>query len=255
MTQQRNTPPVPEAACTHPANDLIEAVAFGFATDDERALVMEHIATCDICAAALDDARFAASVLPLAIDDADVPVPESVWAGIESRIAPEAVPIQHQALASPAASAPAPRAPFRVHWAVAALLAVLTLAAGLLLGRTVFESGDPTPGSTVAEVTVTNPDIAASGTVEYVEDQGVLVLRMSDMPPAPQGYVYQVWVIAGDTPVSAGTMDTQSSSFATAADPTRYQTLAVTLEEGPIGSDQPTSDPIIVADLTPLGGD
>lgn len=255
MTQQRNASPVQDPACTHPANDLIEAVAFGFATDDERALVMEHIATCDICAAALDDARFAAGALPLAVEDVGIDLPESLWAGIETRIAAHVPPAAKQVVSSPVRLAPVVHSPYRVHWAAAALLALLTLAAGILLGRSIFESGSDSPDHTVAQVTVTDPDLAASGTVEYMKDQGVVVLHMQDMPPAPQGYVYQVWVIDGDTPVSAGTMDPSSTSFATAADPARFQTLAVTLEEGPLGSDQPTTDPIVVADLTPLGGD
>ena len=165
------------------------------------------------------------------------------------------VPEQEQALSSPVRRAPITHSPYKVHWAVAALLALLTLAAGILLGRSIFQSATDTPDQEIAQVTVTDPNLTASGTVEYVKDQGVVMLHMQDMPPAPQGYVYQVWVIDGDTPVSVGTFDTQSSSFATAADPTRYTTLAVTLEEGPIGSDQPTTDPIIVADLTPFGGD
>lgn len=255
MTQQRNASPVQDFACTHPANDLIEAVAFGFATDEERALVMEHIATCDICAEAWDDARFAAGALPLVLDETDPALPDSIWAGIEARITHEAVPEQLHAVGSSVRQAPITRIPYRVHWAVAALLALLTLAAGILLGRSIFESGSDTSDQTVAQVTITDPNLTASGTVEYVKDQGVVVLHMQDMPPAPQGYVYQVWVIDGDTPVSAGTMDPSSSSFATTADPTEFQTLAVTLEEGPFGNEQPTTDPIVVADLTPFSGD
>ncbi len=254
MTQQRNTSPVQDSTCTHPANDLIEAVAFGFATDDEHAMVMAHVATCDICATALDDARFAAGVLPLAVDDAGIDLPEHVWAGIEARITPQAAPTP-QAISSPTRGAPVARSPFRVHWAVAAVLALLTLAAGILLGSMLFETDDDASNGSVAQVKVTDPNLTASGTVEYVEGQGVVVLRMEDMPPPPQGYVYQVWVIDGETPVSAGTMDPNTSSFATSADPDRYQTLAVTLEEGPVGSGQPTTDPIIVADLTPFRGD
>jgi anti-sigma-K factor RskA len=243
--------------CTHSANDLIESVAFGFATNEERRVVLNHVDDCGICAAALDDARFAAMVMPLSVSEADIDLPASIWAGIESRIsaeAPAVTPEQPRAISSPTRVAPVSRPPFRVHWAVAAVLALLTLAAGVLLGSTLFETDD-TSDQTVAQVTVTDPNLTASGTVEYVEDQGVVVLRMQDMPPAPQGYVYQVWVIDGDTPVSAGTMDPGSSSFATTADPTEFQTLAVTLEEGPFGNEQPTTDPIVVADLTPLGGD
>jgi anti-sigma-K factor RskA len=255
MTQQNGSTLLPETTCTHPANDLIEPVAFGFATHEERRVVLNHVATCDICTSALRNAQFAAVVLPLSVSETDVELPDSVWAGIESRLGLESQAPRVQAIPPPTPISRARTAPFQVHWAVAAVLALLTLAGGILLGRTMFETDSDTPDQTVAQVTVTDPNLTASGTVEYVEEQGVVVLRMQDMPPAPQGYVYQVWVIDGDTPVSAGTMDPNTSGFATAADPGRYQTLAVTLEEGPVGSGQPTTDPIIVADLTPFGGD
>lgn len=250
MTQHANATPNP---CTHPASKLLEAVAFGFATEEERAEVMAHIATCPECAAALEHAKFAADVLPLSVDETSVELPDRIWAGIEQRIAAESEP---QIASAPVSLAsPQPPAPYRVHWAVAALLAVLTLAAGMLLGRTVFEQERDEPTPAVVEATVTNPEIQAHGTVEYLPEQGVLLLQMEDMAPAPEGQVYQVWVIDGDTPVSAGILDPTAPAFATTADPSRFQTLAVTLEQGPTGTDQPTTDPIVVVDLTTLPGD
>ncbi len=257
MTHSTNNLTMPETECTHIANDLIEAVAFGFASDEERQLVLEHAATCAVCDAALQAASFAADVLPMTAPDIDLP--DSVWAGIEARIADTAVPVAEQAnispLRSPASQPSASPSPWRLHWAVAAVLALLTLAGGIMLGRTVFDTESDAPAQTIAQVTVTDPSVGASGTVEYIADSGVLKLHMDDMPAAPEGFVYQVWVIDGETPVPVGVLDPQSSEFATVSDPNRFQTLAITLEEGPLGNDLPTTDPIVVADLTQLQGD
>lgn len=255
MTHQFSNAAVSDPNCTHPANDLIEAIAFGFATEEERQILGAHVGSCEICAAALMNARFAAEVLPISVPDADVQMPDRIWAGIEARIAETAPAMAPQAISSPSVPAMSSRpGPMRVHWAVAAVLALLTLAGGVLLGRAVFDT-ESQPEQNVAQVTVTDPDIAATGTVRYDADDGVLVLHMEDMPAAPEGFVYQVWVIDGETPVPVGIIDAESANFATASDPARFQTLAVTLEEGPLGNDLPTTDPIVVADLTSLGGD
>ena len=235
--------------CTHPANDLIEAVAFGFATDEERALVLKHVAECEECAEALRQARFAAEVLPLAAPEPDIDRHEAIWSAIEADIATEVVPVPETAIASPVST---PRPPIRLHWAIAAVLALLTLVGGVLIGRAIFEE-DVDSGLRVAQVEITDPEISATGTVQYDPDEGVLVLRMNDMPAAPEGYVYQVWVIDGETPTPVGTLD--SAEFATARDPNQFQTLAITLEDGPVGNELPTTDPIVVADLTQLNDD
>lgn len=235
------------STCNHLANDLIEAVAFGFATEAEVQLVTEHVASCEICAQALNDARFAAQALPLSVDEKDTP--DSLWAGIEQRIESRETPPETM-LASP--NQRQETSPFKMHWAVAALLAVITLAGGILLGRTVFESDSgPDPAPAVA-VSITDPDVSASGSVQYLADQGVFVLDLQDLPPTPEGFVYQVWMIEGETPVSMGLFNPQSNRFAAAGNPADFDLLAITVEEGPIGSDQPTSDPLVVADLEPL---
>lgn len=241
----------PDMTCTHPANDYIEAVAFGFASPEEERIVLEHIATCDVCSQALSDARFAAQALPLSLEEKDLP--ESVWQGIEQRIAAPRSS-ETSPLASPMTSSP-PREASRIHWSIAAILALITLAAGILLGRTVFESEPETPEAPVAEVSITDPEIDASGSVHYFADQGVILLDMENLPPPPEGHVYQVWMIEGETPIPMGVIDLQSMQFAAIGDPAQFDLLAVTVEEGPRGSDQPTTDPLVIADLTPLHGD
>ncbi|MFN8058425.1 MAG: anti-sigma factor [Vicinamibacterales bacterium] len=62
-----------------------------------------------------------------------------------------------------------------------------------------------------------------------------LVFAASQLPALPQGKVYQLWVLAGTTPISAGllTPDTQGQAvvyFETPADLPRLTAMAVTLE-------------------------
>lgn len=245
MSTNHMHPTNSDTTCQHPASELIEAVAFGFATDEEITEVQNHVAECPECAAALEDARFAAQALPLSVPERDVP--ESVWSGIEARIQP-------QAPASTVASSPvSTRSQFRIPWAIAAVLALITLAGGIFLGRTVFESDSSSPQQ--VDVAFVDPNSASTGSVRYISDEGVILLDMENLPPAPEGQVYQIWMIEGETPVSMGVMNPASTSFATSGNPAEYDVLAITLEPGPTGSQQPTSEPIAIAELAPLLGD
>lgn len=236
--------------CNHPANHLIEAVAFGFASDSDVKLVNDHVEACEICTQALSEAQFAVGALPLSVDEMDVP--ESVWAGIEQRIQVDEPPAPDTVLVSPASRSRA--TPFNTAWAVAALLAVISLAAGILLGRTVFDPGPEPAIAPMVDVSITDPEISATGSVHYFADQGVILLDLENLPPAPEGQVYQVWMIEGDTPISVGILPA-TNRFAAAGDPANFDLLAITVEEGPIGSGQPTTDPLAVADLEPLRDD
>jgi anti-sigma-K factor RskA len=81
--------------------------------------------------------------------------------------------------------------------------------------------------------------------------RGVLLLA-SNLPPAPQGKIYEMWVIpAGGKPVPAGLFQTQSNGTSVylrkgAVDVAATAAVAVTLEASG-GAPQPTSNPIIVA--------
>lgn len=251
MNQNHSNHTNMDTTCNHPANHLIEAVAFGFASAEEIQLVTEHVAKCESCAQELQNALFAAQALPLSVEEMDTP--DSLWAGIEQRLGVDEEPAE-SSLASPEFPATYPR-PSRLYWAAAAVLAVLTLAVGILLGRTVFESDSEPESLPEVAVSITDPEIDASGSVHYLADQGVIVLDMENLPPTPEGFVYQVWMIEGDTPISMGLFNPQSSRFAAAGNPADFDLLAITVEEGPIGSNLPTSDPLVVADLEPLRGD
>jgi anti-sigma-K factor RskA len=91
------------------------------------------------------------------------------------------------------------------------------------------------------------------GKVFLNPDRGVLLLA-SNLPPAPEGRIYEMWVIpAGGKPVPAGLFQTESNGSAVhlqkgAVDVSSIGAIAVTLEAAG-GAAQPTSQPIIVAPI------
>ena len=79
-------------------------------------------------------------------------------------------------------------------------------------------------------------------------DKAVLVA--TELPPAPEGEVYETWVIRDGVPQPAGLFEPRDGDAASTVEGSvdGAQAVAVTLEpEG--GSPMPTSDPILVAPL------
>lgn len=133
----------------------------------------------------------------------------------------------------------------------AAIMAVLALIGGIWLGRVAFVSNEEAAPRVVA-VEVEDEELELSGRVEYFEDRELYLLTINTMPPAADGQVYAVWVQTGDIVVCAGILNSDSKEFAYAAYSGRYESLFVTEESGPYCGEQPTSDPLITADLTEL---
>ena len=77
-----------------------------------------------------------------------------------------------------------------------------------------------------------------------------IILVADNLPPVPEGQTCQIWVIKGDVPESSGLF--QPGGEETAAPITnpikKGDTIAVTVEPAG-GSEQPTSDPVLSAEL------
>lgn len=136
-----------------------------------------------------------------------------------------------------------------IPWKIAVVLCVLALVGGVWLGRVAFVSSEE-DSPHIANIEVLDDEYEVGGQVQYLEDREIYILSIWTLPPAPSGSVYQVWMQNGDVTVPAGVMNPNSSRFAYASYDGRYETLFVTVESGPFGVEEPTSEPIIEVDLT-----
>lgn len=137
----------------------------------------------------------------------------------------------------------------RIRWrtaglaAAAALVVAVTFGAGLALR--------PAPQPSTAEQVFTASDVrtvsgaipsGGSATVVYSREKNTAVLVMNNVNPPASGTVYQMWLLGGPKPRSAGTMDRQAvgpSTTGVVRDLGHAEALAFTIEPGS-GSEQPT---------------
>ena len=79
---------------------------------------------------------------------------------------------------------------------------------------------------------------------------GQAVLMAEDLPPAPEGQVYETWLLHGSVPEPAGTFHSQDGEAATLIEGSLEgaDAVAVTLEPSG-GSSMPTSEPLLTASL------
>lgn len=133
-------------------------------------------------------------------------------------------------------------------WAAAAVVAIAMVAVLALA------AGDRPGALHTYPVAVTDAtDAAISGEVRVREGTEQATLALSGLLDLPNGQVYQVWLISGDDPPVPNVTFTPDAdgqaSVLIRGDLPDSQVLAITLEpQG--GSPAPTTDPIIVSDLT-----
>ncbi len=238
--------------------DLLGAFALGAVNDEEAAAVRAYLARNAEAREELAELMAGVDALALTAEPMEPP------ASLRGRIA-EAVR-EDAAIVPPAppivpyrAPAQAPPTPIRrtapvwslaTPWAAAAA-ALLLIAAGLLFWN--MQLRDQLTATPLAEVIALAPTDAApdaSGEVRYLPGERLLYLDVRDLPPLPEGHVYEVWLIGGDEPpVPAGTFDQSTDQHAIVADRDRFDTLAITAEPGPLGTEAPTGEIVATAAL------
>lgn len=126
-------------------------------------------------------------------------------------------------------------------WATAAA-ALLVISLGLLYWNMQLrnETSATIPVETLA-LAPTGMAPEASGAVHYMPQQSVIMLDVKDLPPLPEGYVYEVWLIGEGDPVPAGVFGESTAQHAVVADRSQFTTLAITMEPGPMGTEAPTT--------------
>jgi anti-sigma-K factor RskA len=247
--------------------DLLGAFALGAVDAEEAATVRAHLATCAECQAEMAELWLAVDSLPDMIEPME-PSPalrDRIAAAIMAESASPA-PAPPAPLASPApdpvpAIAPAPPVPEPIRrpasfwskvtpWAAAATI-LLLLSVGLLVWNLRLQEQIAT--APVAETIALAPtDLApdARGEVTYLPQDDLFMLEVRDLPPLEPDQVYEVWLIGEDgVPAPAGVFDQPTDQHAIVADRDRYDTLAITAEPGPMGTEAPTGEIVATASL------
>ena len=226
--------------------DLLGAYALGGVSDDERRAIEDHLEHCDLCRAELDHLMLAVRAYPLAVSEREPP-PDlrnriRALALTEAEIDQPVRPASHGLRRFSVSSA---------RWALPLAAVLLSALIGMGIWNVWLQQrlDRDTPESIGLERS--DPSDTWSGQLTYLADEQVAVLQFRDMPTLPSGQVYQIWLIAGETPVPAGIFTGPDARQAVAADIRAFQAIAITVESGPLGSPAPTTEPISVTSLPP----
>ena len=249
------------------AQDLLGAFALGAVDAEEAATVRSHLTTCAACQAEIVSLWAMVDVLRETVEPLDPPpaLRDRIAAAIMAEAASS--PPVHAAAPVPATLTAMPTMvlvervsePIRTPasfwsratpWAAAAAI-LLLLSAGLLVWNLRLREQIATaPGTETIALAPTDAAPDASGTVTYLADDDLFMLDVRDLPPLQPGQVYEVWLIGEDgIPAPAGVFDHPTDQHAVIADRSQYETLAITAEPGPLGTDAPTGEIVATAAL------
>jgi anti-sigma-K factor RskA len=255
--------------------ELLGAYALDAVTRDEELALSAHLEECDSCRTEVSRLRSVVNALPLTVEEMEPP--PSLRASILAAIEQEPN-IRQAPTPPPASSTPPPvidlsKRRSRRQWLPWAAAAALLMVSIGLLGWNLTLRGDDdqerqtiaqqeaTIGTLEAEIAAsqsepltialqpTSADIAGSAEATYLEDEGVILLSLQDLPELPDDQVYQLWLIGDGEPVPSGVFTAEQDEFAVTGNPVDHPTVAITVEPGPLGVTAPTSAPILIGDF------
>jgi hypothetical protein len=237
--------------------DLLGAFALGAVTADEAAAVRAYLITNPESQDELAELLAAVDVLP------DLAEPLEPPSGLRDRISAAVLADSAPASTTPSLASLPPIAPVvpepirrspsfwsrATPWAAAAA-ALLLLSAGLLYWNLQLRNEIASqPPEQVLALAPTDAAPGASGEVRYIPAERLFYVDVRNLPPLAQGQVYEVWLIGGNGPVPAGVFSQSTDQHAIVADRSQYQTLAITAEPGPLGTEAPTGEIVATAAL------
>ncbi len=231
--------------------ELLPGYALNALAPDEASVLEVHLADCVLCQRELAALREVAATLAQGV--AIVEPPAELGARILGAVAPARLP-----------RVSIPRAWVFGGAAAAVAILIAVAAVSLSLNHRVIALRDQVAAQERILVLLATPSVRsvaltgagqASVRLLYAPErqEGILVAANLDDPG--EGFVYQLWLIAGQEPEGAGVFrsapDRRPLMVPVAADFTRYSVIAITIERGPLGARRPTTPPILVGKLKP----
>lgn len=243
--------------------DLLSAAALGALSAEEHALLQKHLKTCESCRSTFGALLAVADSLPLQVEE-HAPPPTGLRDRLHARVQPEAItslpnyraqaPVApvfasgHHEATRPTSISKRPSLNWAMWGALAAAALIIAVLSGVVVDRVLLRTDEAQPETIALQY---RGDLQGEqGTLQYLPEQNVLRFRDLDLPEPPDDHVYQAWLIEDSVPRPVGVIDAETGQFVTTIDRERDDTFAITVEPGPLGSAQPTTDPVIVAPLT-----
>lgn len=247
---------------------LSGAYAVDALDDLERARFEQHLAVCADCRAEVTSLRESAGLLGVLTDVAPPPqMRDRLLAGIkEIRPLPPETPTSIEGLGTAApddtsetSSPAAPAGPRHRGWRLlAAAAAVLAIVGTGTVAVVELTRDDSTQTVSTAErvlsaedATTVSAELPRGAHARIVRSisEGKAVLVTSDMPPAPDGKVYELWLQHDNIMVPAGLMpDDSDQTIVLEGDAADASAAGITVEPDG-GSKEPTSAPIALFDF------
>ena len=235
---------------------LSGAYAVDALDDQERELFEQHLADCSACRAEIASLREAASLLPETSSAEPPPaLRDRVLAEIGKVRPLPPLPAQEPVVRDIQSARSRRRFPVRLA-AAAAVLAVLGVGTAVTQP---WESDTTQKDLTAAELVLQAADAEqvslkvgdAEATIFRSVSQGRAVIVTSNMPPAPDGKLYELWLQAptGEM-VRAGLMPEGSdNTYLLEGDASDAIGAGITIEPAPDGSNIPSTKPIALFDF------
>ncbi len=226
--------------------ESIAAYALNALSPEDAREVEAHLETCDECRRDLKVLREVAAGLASGVASANPP------AGLRARVL-SAVQPQRTAPAVPRLWA----AGFAVAAVIAAMLGGITISLNQRLAAlnerlAAQEQVLALLASPTTKTATLSGSVQAKVRFVYDPDRKQGALVVSDLGDPGAEFVYQLWLVAGTEPQSAGVfrpVPGQPIIVPVAADFARYQLVAISVERGPSGAPKPTTKPILAGTI------
>lgn len=226
---------------------LVGAYAIDALDDGERAEFERHLAECAACRAEVDGLREAAALI--GTTSATAP-PE----GLRDRVLADIAKVRPLPPVTERETAPAatPRRRFRPRLLAAAAAALVVLGGGAVVVDQVTDDSSqgqqPTAADRIraagdAQTFTQAVDGGGRATVIRSRRLNQAVVVTDGMPAAPDGKVYELWLVHGDDMVPAGLMPNGVHEVLLEGDPATAGGFGITVEPDG-GSEEPTLPPI-----------